>query len=173
MLLDVSRMTGVRDRIEREYERSAWAPAGDYAVTSRVRLAVDVHKDRDRFRLAGRVEATLEVVCGRCLEPFALPVDATFDLRYLPHAENTGEGEREVEEDDLDTAFYRDQVIDLGELMREQFLLALPMKPLCREGCKGLCPVCGTNLNDARCQCGPQWADPRLAGLRALLDRKD
>ena len=64
----------------------------------------------------------------------------SFDLRYQPHAQNTGEGEREVEEDDLTTAFYENDEIDLGQLMREQFYLALPMKPLCREDCRGAVP---------------------------------
>jgi uncharacterized protein len=52
--------------------------------------------------------------------------------------------------------------------MREQFYLALPMKPLCAEGCKGLCPHCGTNLNEATCTCTNEWSDPRLEPLRAL-----
>ena len=78
------------------------------------------------------------------------------------------EEEREVEEDDLETSYYRDDQIDLSELMREQFYLALPMKPLCREDCKGLCPQCGTNLNTGTCDCAPAWDDPRLAPLKQL-----
>ena len=58
--------------------------------------------------------------------------------------------------------------IDLGHLMREQFYLALPMKPLCGDDCRGLCPVCGTNLNRGRCQCKREWEDPRLAVLKTL-----
>ena len=108
----------------------------------------------------------LELACSRCLEPFELPVDASFDVRYLPQSENTGD-EREVEEDDLSDAFYRDEQIDLGQLMEEQFYLALPMKPLCREDCKGLCASCGTNLNEATCDCQVRWEDPRLAGLES------
>src|SRR5262249_2840161 len=103
-----------------------------------------------------------------CLEPFALPVDAPFDLRYQPHSANIGEGEREIEEDDLSTAFYENDTIDLGQLMREQFYLVLPMKPLCNEGCVGLCPVCGTNLNRGTCECAREWDDPRLAVLKTL-----
>ena len=58
--------------------------------------------------------------------------------------------------------------------MREQLYLALPMKPLCREDCRGLCAECGANLNLTTCGCARRWEDPRLAGLRALLDeRKD
>jgi uncharacterized protein len=101
-----------------------------------------------------------------------MPVDAEFDLRYQPHALNAGEGEREIEEDDLTTAFYENDEIDLGQLMREQFYLALPMKPLCREDCKGLCAQCGTNLNTGTCDCSPVWEDPRLAALKNLGTRE-
>ena len=85
--------------------------------------------------------------------------------------EETDDGE--LHADDTAATFYRDDEIDLGELMREQFYLALPMKPLCRPDCKGLCPQCGTSLNTDTCQCEPRWEDPRLAGLKALMsDRK-
>ena len=85
------------------------------------------------------MQTTLELQCSRCLEPFTAPVDQEFDLRYQPHTVNTGEGEREIEEDDLTTAFYENDEIDLGHLMHEQFVLSLPMKPLCGDACKGLC----------------------------------
>jgi uncharacterized protein len=94
-----------------------------------------------------------------------------FDLRYVPHAEDAGEDDVEVDEDDLATAFYREGMVDLIDLMREQFVLALPMKPLCEEACKGLCAVCGTNLNKTQCDCAPKWEDPRLAPLKSLLSR--
>jgi uncharacterized protein len=88
----------------------------------------------------------------------------------VPQVLNRGEGEREIEEDDLATAYFRDDLIDLGQLMREQFVLALPMKPLCLETCKGLCPQCGVNLNQVTCMCTRRWEDPRLSGLRARPD---
>jgi uncharacterized protein len=81
--------------------------------------------------------------------------------------------EIEVEDDDVSLTFYRDEQIDLNELLREQFYLALPMKPLCFVGCKGICPQCGTNRNTAPCDCSPQWEDPRMAGLKTLLKRND
>ena len=101
--------------------------------------------------MAGHVTGEIELVCSRCLEPFTLPIASDFDLRYVPRIENVGEGEREVEEDDLATAFYDDEQIDLAHLIMEQFQLALPMKPLCKDACKGLCPQCGTNLNTGSC----------------------
>lgn len=143
-----------------------------YRIVTGVVLSFDVHKDRSRLRLVGRVATTLELACSRCLEPFAMAIDEPFDLRYLPAAENRGEGEREVGEDDLSVSFYRDDEIDLWQLMREQFYLALPMKPLCAETCRGLCLDCGANLNLTTCGCRPHRIDPRLAGLRSILTTK-
>lgn len=171
MQLKISEIRGDRDRVAKRYPPSAFArDRQSYEIVEPVDLAFDVVKDGRRVHLTGTVTTTLELSCGRCLEPFRMPVDASFDLRYLPRDENTGEGEREIEEDDLTTAFYGDEVIDLGQLMSEQFQLALPMKPLCGEDCRGLCPQCGTNLNTGSCACKTAWEDPRLAGLKALLE---
>ena len=68
----------------------------------------------------------------------------------------------------LETSYYRNDAIDLNELLREQFYLALPMKPLCGEACRGLCAQCGTNLNAGTCDCQPVWDDPRLSVLKGL-----
>ena len=173
MLLDLSQMRDSRAHVDRRYEPSAFGSGDDEAfrVGAPVELAFDIDKDRTQFNLVGRVRTVLGLACSRCLEPFSVAVDAPFDLLYLPHAENTGEGEVEVEDDDLTTAYYRDEQIDLGQLLHEQFYLALPMKPLCRESCRGLCSQCGTNLNVESCACVQQWTDPRLEGLRSILDK--
>jgi uncharacterized protein len=148
----------------------------EYKVAAPVHLELDVHKDAEAYRAVGRVTTRLQLECGRCLEPFEIPVDSAFELRYVPHIEPAPEGkaghageEREVTEDDLTTAFYREDSIDLGELMHEQFVLALPMKPLCKDACKGLCVHCGTDLNQGTCACAPEWTDPRLAVLKGLI----
>ncbi len=175
LVLDLSRMREARERIARVIPPEAFAGAeeDDYRVTSPVDLAFDIFKDGRQFHLVGGVKATLDLACGRCLEPFRLPVDASFDVLYLPHAENAGEGEVEVEDDDLSTAYYRDDEIDLAQLVREQFYLAIPMKPLCRDACNGLCVHCGTNLNTGSCHCATEWTDPRLESLKSLLDKGD
>jgi uncharacterized protein len=173
MLLDLGQIRTPHERYEKIYRPEAFQGAfsddrESFQVVSPVALAFDIHKDKDQFRLVGNVTTTLELPCSRCIEPFTQPVDAEFDLRYQPHAANSGEGEKEIEEDDLTTAFYQDDRIDLGQLMREQFYLSLPMKPLCRPDCKGLCPACGTNLNRGTCSCERVWEDPRLAALKKL-----
>jgi uncharacterized protein len=162
------------EHVDRTYQPAAFdvsdGAAEGYRVVAPVHLVLDVHKDRDAFRVTGCVETRLELECGRCLERFEIPVDGTFELRYVSQSQNAGHGEREIGEDDLTTAFYRDQTLDLGELMHEQLELALPMKPLCSNDCKGLCPECGANLNTTTCACAVQWQVPRLAALQGLLD---
>jgi uncharacterized protein len=177
MLFDLTKIHGDRAHVDRTFEPSAFDPQDeDYRVAAPVVLAMDVEKaGADRFHVSGRVSTRLELACSRCLEPFEIPVDAEFDLRYLPQSENAGEGaddEREIAEDDLTTSFYRDGTLDVADLLREQFQLALPMKPLCSEACLGLCPQCGTNLNRTTCDCTTRWEDPRLAPLKGLLDRQ-
>ena len=169
MQLDLTRYRQPLGHFARMFQPDDVAQEEDaYRIVAPVHVDFDIHKDKNRFRLVGTARTELELACGRCLEPFRIPFDGTFDLRYLPESESSGEGEREVAEDDLDTSFYRDDQIDLNELLREQFYLALPMKPLCREECGGLCPQCGTNLNTGTCSCAPQWEDPRLAPLKGL-----
>jgi len=174
MLFDLRQIHGERAHVERTFAPAAFeAPDPEYRIEAPVRLSMDVEKaGSDTFRVTGRVVTQLGLDCGRCVEPFELPVDAAFELRYVPQPEHGGGEERELAEDDLTTAFYQDGALDVIDLLREQFQLALPMKPLCREDCKGLCPECGTNLNRASCECAPHWEDPRLAALKGLLDRQ-
>ena len=173
MLLDLNKLHGPREHVERTLQPSALGPDDpDYRVVAPVQLVMDVAKvGPDAFEVKGRLTSRLELACSRCLEAYEIPIDATFELRYIPHSENVGEDEREIEEDDLTTAYYKDGVLDIGELLREQFQLALPMKPLCSDACRGLCPQCGTNLNRTQCACAPAWEDPRLSPLKSLLTR--
>jgi uncharacterized protein len=170
LLLNLAKIRTAQERFEKVYEPGQLGTDPDFRVVAPVSLVFDIFKDKQQFRLVGRVQTTLELNCSRCLEPFTLPVDADFDLRYHPQGQNTGTGEpeQEIEDDDLTTAFYENDEIDLGHLMREQFNLSLPMKPLCRNDCRGLCPVCGINWNKGSCDCKRDWEDPRLEALRNL-----
>ena len=169
--LNLAKIRTAEERFDQVYPPDAFeAEREEFTVTAPVTLGFDVFKDKEHFRLAGRVTTTLEMRCGRCLEPFTAPVDAAFDLRYQPRTTLKAEADVEIREDDFSAAFYDDEIIDLGQLMTEQFYLAVPMKPLCTEGCRGLCPQCGMNLNKGTCHCAPAWEDPRLAALKILQD---
>ena len=129
--------------------------------------------DDQSVHVRGRLEARLGLRCGRCLEPFALAVDEEIDLFSLPHRPNEVEEEEAVELQDRDVvvAYYQGDRLDLAGIVREQLFLAVPMKRLCGEGCKGLCPSCGCNLNRDQCACKQEDTDPRLAPLRQIFEK--
>jgi uncharacterized protein len=169
MLLDLNRFRGGSDHLDRTIPADGLPLTDDeFRVAAPIHLQVDVRKDQEKVRLVGRLRTTIGVDCSRCLEAYEIPVDAPIDVLFLPASENTGEHEREVQEEDLGVSYYRDDVIDLAEIIREQLYLALPMKPLCREDCQGLCPVCGVNRNRETCTCQAEWVDPRMEPLRRL-----
>jgi uncharacterized protein len=179
MQLDLSRFRGETDHIERQYDPDRLSlEDDDFRLVDAVQLVADLRRDGRKVRLTGRVTTRLECDCSRCLEPLQVPVDSAFDLLYLPASEGVAPeraepaGETEIDDDDVGVTFYRDDVIDLGEMMREQFFLALPMKPVCRDECRGLCPVCGINRNREVCSCESAWTDPRLDALRKLRDNQ-
>ena len=125
-----------------------------------------------RGRLAGQVATE----CGRCLESYELPVGQELDLFYLPRAQGRPqEQEEEVELTDREVVvgYYDGERLDLGEVLREQIILGLPLKPLCRDDCRGRCASCGRNLNQGACACPPaeEPQDPRLAPLRKLFEK--
>ena len=173
MLLDLSRFKGGVQHVERRYEPEAFELAKEeFRLVAPVTLTADVTRDEQKVRLKGRVTTTLECDCGRCLDPFSVPVAADIDLLFLPASEGAAQGDRETAEDDFGVAYFKDETIDLGEVIREQFYLAVPMKPLCQVDCKGLCPVCGINKNRDTCSCQVEWVDPRLEPLKHLARRK-
>lgn len=130
-------------------------------------LAID--KDGDVVLVHGRIRSRVPQVCSRCLEPYEAAVDAVVDTRLVPAPAVRGE-ERELGRDDLETDVYDHDQIDLNALIETETTLGLDMKPLCGEGCRGLCPTCGANRNTAACACRPA-ADPRWSQLKGLADR--
>ncbi len=174
MLLDLSRLRGGGGRVDRlDPPETFDSPTEDFRVVAPVVFEADVQKDNEKVRLVGRVASELEVPCSRCLEPFRMPIDAAFNLLFLPMAGQVATSDdTQLEEEDATASFYEDDSIDLAQVIREQFYLALPMKPLCRIDCLGLCPVCGINRNTATCSCQNEWVDPRMEALRRIRDKQ-
>jgi len=154
-----------------------FAKDGDVRLAPGGRLRCRVERADDRsVHVRGQYQSTVELECGRCLEPFPMPVEQELDLFYLPAPDQPEEGDQEEEvelsDHDLVVAYYDDDALDLGEMVREQILLALPMKRVCREDCKGICHNCGANRNSGECRCpAEEDVDPRLGALRDLLGR--
>lgn len=129
-------------------------------------LSLRVEKDGEVVLVRGRLRARVPQQCGRCLEPYTATVEPQVDARFVPSPPRRGE-ELELCAEDLETDVYDKGVVDITGLLETETTLLLPMKPLCREDCHGLCPVCGGNRNVAACRCEVHPADPRWAPLAA------
>jgi len=140
-----------------------------------------------RVLLEAHARAALSAPCGRCLKAVEVEVPLDFELSFVPSASTEPRGGRDDEEtgdrpgasnagsfgaEDVNEDTYSGKVIDLDPVVREQLLLALPSYPVCQEGCKGLCSVCGANLNERDCGCDRHVPDPRWAGLEKLKQIK-
>ncbi|MEE2636745.1 MAG: DUF177 domain-containing protein [Acidobacteriota bacterium] len=169
--LDLQEIQQPTTQVQRTFSATALGTHDEeqYRLAAPATLDAILKKDDTKYHLLGRIDATLQLQCARCLEPYPTDVSVELDLLYVAATENRGEPESQVEESDLSTAYFRDDRIDLGQLVREQFQLSLPMKPLCRDECRGLCVVCGGNRNVTVCECDETWEDPRFAGLKHLL----
>lgn len=133
-------------------------------------LSLLLEKDEDAVLVRGRLAATVPQHCGRCLEPYTIQVEPEIGARFVPSPAGRGE-EHELAADDLETDTYRHGVLDLNALLETETSLAVPMKPLCRDGCRGLCPVCGGNRNTTPCACEEHAPDPRWAALKEWAAR--
>lgn len=171
MLLDLNTLADDQTPLRLELSAEALGvPSDDFTVVDTLRLTGTLHREpRGEFRLTGRVAGDVLVPCSRCAEPYLVPLDVPVDVTLRPVADLEAAEEHEIGEDDLATEFYRGDTLDLAAFVREQCYLALPMKPLCRPDCRGLCPQCGTNLNESACTCDTTWVDPRLAALKAIV----
>jgi uncharacterized protein len=128
------------------------------------KLIEDIH-------LAGEFATSLELLCARCLEPVVRDVARSFDLLYRPQGADAGHEELSVTDAEADIGYYTGEGVLLEDVLREQVLLAVPLKAVCREECKGLCPHCGRNLNQGACACPQTSGDERWPALKDLKDK--
>ena len=120
------------------------------------------------IRLVGEYSTRVELPCARCLEPVVRDLAQSFDLLYRPLGVDAGPQERAVHEGDTEIGYYQGEGLQLQDVLREQVLLAVPLKAVCREECKGICPLCGRNRNQESCDCAAAPPDPRWDALKEL-----
>ncbi len=125
-----------------------------------------VQKVRDTVSLQVKLETAIGMECGRCLEPVNYPVEAELVYTLVPSDGKMGEEDPSQSDEDLDFGYYSDEVIELDLLVMEEIVLHVPLKPLCDDLCKGLCPHCGTNLNTDICGCKSGILDHRFSALK-------
>ncbi|MCL7488142.1 MAG: DUF177 domain-containing protein [Desulfobulbaceae bacterium] len=157
--------------VEFDIQDSSWFPddvveqAG--AVGAHIRLT---RKNDTSIELRGRMHAAVALECDRCLERFIFEVDSSMQMVISTSAQNEHWRLQDLESSggDLETLSQDRPVVDLAEILRQQLLLALPEKKLCMENCAGLCPHCGTNLNEKDCGCADGASNSPFAVLSAL-----
>lgn len=142
-------------------------------IVSPVHAQLSVRKTGPEVLVTGRVSGDVELQCSRCLASFPLHVDADVDVVYDPAEAVVRDENYELKSGELDTGFYKQDTLDTDELLAEQLILTIPMKPLCSPQCKGICPVCGADLNVAGCRCETKETDPRMKALEQLLKKKE
>jgi uncharacterized protein len=116
----------------------------------------------------GTFRGNFEGHCSRCLRQYAFALDKQFEFVLSPDPRTSDKKAGELSRDELGLSYYSGEEINLTPLLREQVLLALPTRPLCEENCRGLCGICGANLNFEACACSTTADDPRLAIFRTL-----
>jgi uncharacterized protein len=145
-------------------------------------LAVDGHADLivehrgpnetiDDIRLRASYKGRFEALCARCLDPVEYPLEEHFDLLFRPTGADGDASEHSITTSETEIGYYQRDGVLLEDVLREQVLLSLPARSLCREDCKGLCPHCGKHLNSETCACTETVTDPRWSALSSLRTR--
>jgi uncharacterized protein len=142
----------------------------DFHFETALDATATVWKVGQSIMVKGSLRAQLRLQCVRCLEEFSYPLSSTFEVALFPAKEASFEEEEEVElgEDEMESNFYEGGEIHLSEIACEQIFLEIPYQPVCHEDCKGLCPVCGKDLNRAPCDCRREEFETGFAVLKKL-----
>ena len=169
MRIELEKLEGGRGGFAHVYQPDELNP-----VDERVNLALPaevkgtIRRAGQAVAVSGHVETRVEVECDRCLKSVELPVSADFGLEYITGADYESSSAAALSEEEMSVSVFDGESIDLDEIVKEQVLLAVPARTLCREDCKGICPECGTDLNTGECNCQADEVDPRWAALKKL-----
>ncbi len=142
-------------------------------IVSPVKSLLRLDKIEDEVIIKGALSADVELECSRCLSHFPTRISSQVNVVYHPVREIVKSEQRELKSAELDTVFYTDDLIDTDDLLGEQLILNLPMKPLCSPDCKGFCPKCGADLNISGCGCETKETDSRFEVLKKLKKEKE
>jgi len=159
----------IRTTKDRNWMQTIFGDVGESDFTlDEVHITCNVRKVQQSVFLSGTLDTVINLNCSRCLEAATLPVSAPFRYTLVPSALEENRYEIELSEEDLEYGYYEGEIVDCDPLIYEQIVLQIPIKVLCTEDCRGLCPGCGTNLNLGTCNCPADRVDERLAVLKKL-----
>jgi uncharacterized protein len=141
---------------------------GECVFTGPVTGDITVEREFDHLKAVGSVHVPMALTCGRCLVTYAAAVDSTFRIIFRKETTRHTEVEDETElcDDDLIASTYSGDEIDLAHEIEEQVAMEIPLKPLCGEGCSGLCPTCGVDLNTGSCTCSREPVNLKFSALK-------
>jgi uncharacterized protein len=147
---------------------------GSQRIVDSARGQVRLMRTHQGILVAGELNIAVTLACSRCLDPFERCSTIAIEEEYFPTVDiNTGKSVSLPENTDDGLRIDSSHIIDLSEALRQYAITEEPMKPLCQEHCRGLCPVCGVNQNEEECDCRSQETDPRWGALAAILERRN
>ncbi len=134
----------VRERVE--------GPGDDFKFAGDITVSVELHKSKNGIKVSGNYSAIADLICPKCLDPFTSPIEGSFKIRLMPETFLSRKKEIRLSYRDLDVEYFDGVVVDLEAIILSELVVNFPHDKLCREDCKGLCPVCGANWNYETCE---------------------
>jgi len=168
MLINVSQLLKEPIGSSRSYKIDEVISAGE-GESRPVRGKVDMVRTDRGILVAGELRTEVELTCSRCLGRYTTPLTMQFEEEYVPTVDVFSGAPLPSPEEPTPFTIDEHHIIDLDEAVRQYTLLTIPMKPLCREDCAGICAECGKNLNEGPCGCPQRAMDPRWAALNKLI----
>ena len=148
------------------------AAAGECDFVSPIDINLNVKRNINVIEVKGNIKTKARLKCGRCAEDYDITIGPDFALTFVPEEvedlDRSSDDEIELSTYDMQVVNFSGGIIELKDSVQEQLVLALPVKPLCRESCKGLCSNCGANLNNVKCDCENEYINPQFAALKNL-----
>ncbi len=141
----------------------------DISFLSPVGYELKIEKMGDSVWVHGPVRARLSLTCARCLEQFTFSVASRLDIELLPRQKAPSASEVELKTGEMDIYYFEGEEIDIDPYVFEEIMLNMPVKALCAETCKGICPRCGKNLNIEECRCEKTGSAILTEKLKAFL----
>ena len=169
MRIELENLEGGRGDFAHVYQPDELDPVDErIRLTEPATVKGKVRLSGNEVFVNGHIDTRAQVECDRCLQQIELPVSADFALEYITGSDYESSNLAELTEDAMAVSVFDGEAIDIDEIVKEQIVLAVPTRVLCREDCKGICPECGIDKNTGECQCVTDDIDPRWAALKNL-----
>lgn len=172
MIIDLKAVQRGRKRFSYSLEKEWWRSRGQQmqsvSFDRPLNVEMEIYKAGEKYVLEGHISGGLEVECDRCLKRYHRDLKHDFRIFLESMAFDEDKIEIELGEEDMEVGFIEGESLDLDEIVGEQVYLALPLKSLCRDKCKGLCPLCGMDLNEMECNCSRKQGHPGFSKLMEL-----